>query len=50
MMKYILNYPKRSGQLARFAQTHSHFPGDEAIDGLLAERWQSPRPRQRRWR
>jgi len=36
-------------RLARFAQTHSHFFGDEAIDGLFAERWQSPRPRQRRW-
>jgi DNA-binding NarL/FixJ family response regulator len=35
-------------RLARFAQTHSHFFGDEAIDGLFAERWQSPRPRQRR--
>jgi DNA-binding NarL/FixJ family response regulator len=37
-------------RLARFAQTHSHFFGDEAIDGLFAERWQSPRPRQRRRR
>ena len=35
-------------RLARFAQTHSHFFGDEAIDGLFATRWQSPRPRQRR--
>jgi hypothetical protein len=35
-------------RLARFAQTYSHFFGDEAIDGLFAERWQSPRPRQRR--
>lgn len=38
-------------RLARFAQTHSHFFGDEAIDRLFATRWQSPRPRQRRpWR
>jgi DNA-binding NarL/FixJ family response regulator len=38
-------------RLARFAQTHSHFFGDEAIDGLFATRWQTPRPRQRRpWR
>ena len=41
-------------RLARFAQTHSHFFGDEAIDDLFAARWQSPRaggPRQRRtWR
>jgi len=38
-------------RLARFAQTHSHFFGDEAIDALFAMRWQSPRPRQRRsWR
>jgi DNA-binding NarL/FixJ family response regulator len=38
-------------RLARFAQTHSHFFEDEAIDGLFAPRWQTPRPRQRRaWR
>jgi DNA-binding NarL/FixJ family response regulator len=38
-------------RLARFAQTHSHFFADEAIDGLFAARWQAPRPRQRRsWR
>jgi len=38
-------------RLARFAQTHSHFFEDEAIDGLFAARWQAPRPRQRRaWR
>jgi CheY-like chemotaxis protein len=36
-------------RLARFAQTHSHFFGDEAIDGLFAARWQSPRPRRRAW-
>jgi DNA-binding NarL/FixJ family response regulator len=35
-------------RLARFAQTHSHFFGDEAIDELFAARWQSARPRQRR--
>jgi CheY-like chemotaxis protein len=35
-------------RLARFAQTHSHFFSDEAIDGLFAARWQSARPRQRR--
>ena len=35
-------------RLARFAQIHSHFFGDEAIDGLFAARWQPPRPRQRR--
>jgi DNA-binding NarL/FixJ family response regulator len=35
-------------RLARFAQTHSHFFGDEAIDELFAGRWQSARPRQRR--
>jgi hypothetical protein len=29
-------------RLARFAQTDSHFFGDGAIDGLFAERWQSP--------
>ena len=34
-------------RLARFAQMHSHFFGDEAIDGLFAARWQSPRPRHR---
>ena len=28
-------------RLARFAQTHSHFFGDEAIDELFAARWQS---------
>jgi CheY-like chemotaxis protein len=32
-------------RLARFAQTHSHFFGDEALDELFAERWRSPRPR-----
>jgi hypothetical protein len=41
-------------RLARFAQTHSHFFSDEAIDELFAARWQSARaggPRQRRtWR
>jgi DNA-binding NarL/FixJ family response regulator len=38
-------------RLARFAQTHSHFFADQAIDGLFAARWQVPRPRQRRsWR
>jgi CheY-like chemotaxis protein len=38
-------------RMARFAQTHSHFFGDEAIDELFAARWQSARPRQRRsWR
>jgi hypothetical protein len=38
-------------RLARFAQTHSHFFADQAIDGLFAARWQAPRPRQRRpWR
>ncbi len=38
-------------RLARFAQTHSHFFGDEAIDELFAARWQSARPRPRRsWR
>ncbi len=36
-------------RLARFAQTHSHFFTDEAIDGLFAARWAAPRPR-RRWR
>jgi DNA-binding NarL/FixJ family response regulator len=35
-------------RLARFAQTHSHFFDDQAVDELFAERWQSPRPRQRR--
>jgi hypothetical protein len=38
-------------RLARFAQTHSHFFADEAIDELFAARWQSARaggPRQRR--
>ena len=35
-------------RLARFAQTHSHFFADDAIDELFAERWRSPRPRQRR--
>lgn len=38
-------------RLARFAQTHSHFFADEAIDELFAVRWQSARaggPRQRR--
>jgi CheY-like chemotaxis protein len=37
-------------RLARFAQTHSHFFADQAIDGLFAARWQAPRPRQRRSR
>jgi len=41
-------------RLARFAQTHSHFFADEAIDELFTARWQSARaggPRQRRtWR
>ena len=32
-------------RLARFAQTHSHFFDDEALDELFAERWRSPRPR-----
>ena len=35
-------------RLARFAQTHSHFFADQAIDELFAGRWQVPRPRQRR--
>jgi hypothetical protein len=38
-------------RLARFAQTHSHFFADEAIDELFTARWQSARagsPRQRR--
>jgi hypothetical protein len=38
-------------RLARFAQTHSHFFADEAIDELFAARWLSARaggPRQRR--
>jgi len=35
-------------RLARFAQTHSHFFDDEAVDELFAERWRSPRPRPRR--
>ncbi len=35
-------------RLARFAQTHSHFFADEALEGLFAARWQAPRPR-RRW-
>jgi DNA-binding NarL/FixJ family response regulator len=35
-------------RLARFAQTHSHFFDDEALDALFGERWQSSRPRQRR--
>ncbi len=34
-------------RLARFAQTHSHFFTDEAIDGLFAARWAAPRPRRR---
>ncbi len=38
-------------RLARFAQTHSHFFGDEALDELFAVRWRSARSRQRRsWR
>jgi hypothetical protein len=28
-----------------FAQTHSHFFGDEALEELFAARWRSPRPR-----
>ncbi len=39
-------------RLARFAQTHSHFFADEALEGLFAARWQAPRPRSRprgRW-
>jgi CheY-like chemotaxis protein len=37
-------------RLARFAQTHSHFFADDAIEVLFATRWQSPRPRpRRRW-
>ena len=35
-------------RLARFAQIHSHFFADEALDGLFAARWLAPRPRQRR--
>ncbi len=35
-------------RLARFAQTHSHFFDDEAVDELFADRWRSPRPRPRR--
>jgi DNA-binding NarL/FixJ family response regulator len=35
-------------RLARFAQTHSHFFGDEALDELFAARWRSARSRQRR--
>jgi len=35
-------------RLARFAQTHSHFFGDEALEGLFAGRWRSPRPRRSR--
>ena len=35
-------------RLARFAQTHSHFFADDAIDELFAERWRAPRSRQRR--
>lgn len=34
-------------RLARFAQTHSHFFADEALDGLFAARWAVPRPRRR---
>jgi CheY-like chemotaxis protein len=38
-------------RLARFAQIHSHFFGDEALDELFAARWRSARSRQRRsWR
>lgn len=38
-------------RLARFAQTHSHFFADEAVDVLFAGRWQASRPRaRRRWR
>jgi hypothetical protein len=38
-------------RLARFAQAHSHFLTDEAIDELFAARWQAPRPRRRNsWR
>jgi DNA-binding NarL/FixJ family response regulator len=34
-------------RLARFAQTHSHFFADEALDGLFAAHWAAPRPRRR---
>jgi CheY-like chemotaxis protein len=37
-------------RLARFAQTHSHFFADDALEVLFGARWQSPRPRpRRRW-
>jgi DNA-binding NarL/FixJ family response regulator len=37
-------------RLVRFAQTHSHFFADDAIEVLFDARWQSPRPRpRRRW-
>jgi DNA-binding NarL/FixJ family response regulator len=52
--RYDPDGPRRNPnlvRLARFAQTHSHFFADQAIDGLFAARWQAPRPRQRRsWR
>ncbi len=42
-------YPRESNlageadlRLARLAQTHRQFFGDEAIDGPFAARWQSP--------
>ena len=35
-------------RLARFAQTHSHFFADEALEALFTPRWHSPRQR-RRW-
>jgi DNA-binding NarL/FixJ family response regulator len=34
-------------RLARFAQTHSHFFTDAALDGLFAARWAVPQPRRR---
>jgi CheY-like chemotaxis protein len=34
-------------RLARFAQLHSHFFTDEALDGLFAAHWAAPRPRHR---
>jgi DNA-binding NarL/FixJ family response regulator len=41
-------HPPNLVRLARFAQTHSHFFADEAIDDLFAAHWQSGRPRSRR--
>jgi hypothetical protein len=41
-------HPPNLVRLARFAQTHSHFFADEAIDDLFAAHWQSGRPRPRR--